>query len=121
MRTQLNVRVPDTTKRQIDELLDRGYESQAHVIIIAVNNLYREETKMNIHEDLQSVLRRIPAEMPFAPYSGDTVIVIKNKDGAISVVDNGDEVVYTSIADATEAIDELRDTEMDLSTVEEYT
>lgn len=42
-RTQLNIRVPQTTINQIAALTERGYESQAHVIIIAVNNLYRKE------------------------------------------------------------------------------
>src|SRR5690606_15374353 len=63
--------------------------------------------------DLQSVLRRIPAANPFYPYHG--VAVIKNEDGSISVMDNGEEAEFASVADATEYIDQLRPVELDLS------
>jgi hypothetical protein len=42
MRKQLNVRIPDTTHQQIAALCANGYESQAHVIMIAVHDLYRK-------------------------------------------------------------------------------
>lgn len=44
-RTQLNVRVPDTTISQIADLRKFGYESQAHVVMIAVDRMYKEEIK----------------------------------------------------------------------------
>lgn len=42
-RTQLNVRVPETTLSQIEQLQRLGYESQSHTIIIAIDRLHREE------------------------------------------------------------------------------
>lgn len=88
--------------------------------------LHQQETHtMNEHmssysfSDLQSVLRRIPTGNPFYPYRGDTVVVIKNEDGSISVMDNGEETVL-SIADATSYIDQLRPMSLDLSSVDKY-
>lgn len=47
-RTQLNVRVPETTLAQIEELRRLGYESQSHTIIVAIDRLYtQEKQKMN--------------------------------------------------------------------------
>lgn len=44
-RSQLNVRVPDTTTAQLEWLTaNGGYESQAHAVIIAVDRLYTQET-----------------------------------------------------------------------------
>jgi hypothetical protein len=43
-RSQLNVRVPDTTTAQLEWLTANGYESQAHAVIIAVDRLYAQET-----------------------------------------------------------------------------
>lgn len=45
-RTQFNVRLPDTTLEQIGKLSER-YESQSHVIMVAVDRLYREEFLMS--------------------------------------------------------------------------
>lgn len=42
-RTQLNVRVPETTLAQIEELQRLGYESQSHTIIVAIDRLYTQE------------------------------------------------------------------------------
>jgi len=46
MRTQLNVRIPDTTKSQIDQLTALGYESQAHIVIAAIDRLFQQEKTM---------------------------------------------------------------------------
>ncbi len=70
--------------------------------------------------DLQSVLRRIPTGNPFYPYRGDTVVVIKNEDGSISVMDNGEETEFASVAEASSYVDQLRPVPLDLSSVDEY-
>lgn len=49
-RTQLNVRVPETTLSQIEELQRLGYESQSHTIIIAIDRLYAQEKNMNSYK-----------------------------------------------------------------------
>lgn len=57
MRRQLNVRIPDTTAQQIAALTDSGYESQAHVIIIAVDRLYHQQEikRMTTYDTLQEI------------------------------------------------------------------
>lgn len=46
-RTQLNVRIPDSTTQQIAILIkNAGYESQSHVVIAAVERIYQQEISM---------------------------------------------------------------------------
>lgn len=54
-RTQLNVRVPETTLAQIKELQRLGYESQSHTIIVAIDRLHTQETagKMELVNDIE--------------------------------------------------------------------
>jgi len=44
MRKQLNVRLPEHTINQIQDLADSMDESQAHVIILAVDRLFVSST-----------------------------------------------------------------------------
>lgn len=49
-RTQFNVRVPDLTVQQVAELQELlPAESQAHVIILAIERLWQEERNRRQH------------------------------------------------------------------------
>jgi len=47
VKQQFNVRLPDLTRGQIDELADREQMTQAEVVMLAVDRMYREEGKMD--------------------------------------------------------------------------
>jgi len=83
-------------------------------------NLIPHWRRNTISSTLQSVIRRIPAGNPFYPYRCDSVVVIKNDDGSISVTDNGEESIFDSVAGAVVHIVNLRNASLDLSGVEEY-
>jgi hypothetical protein len=70
--------------------------------------------------DLLNVLERIPPNIMFFAYAGDTVRVVKLSDKSIYVKDNGSGTTYKSINQAAVAIMKLRTAPLDLSEVSDY-
>lgn len=83
MRTQLNVRIPDSTIRQIGQLIaTSGYESQSHVIISAVERLFLQEITMSTKMTIRA----------FEIFTGDIVAMLTAAVSANQI--NRDDVVW---------------------------